>query len=447
MSEAIRVDGAGGLENIEPAQPATDARIAAWKNEDWLAVGLGVVIIGLVLLGVRPALPKFAWANTAALTGDVLSAGNIWKSLQIAGLFLLLSSLGIALMGKRVIKYALGFPIVYGLSWIAQVIAGNATVTYWGVEYVIFALLIGLLISNTVGAPAWLLEAVRTEYYIKTGLVILGATILFQEILQAGLLGLLQALLVVSVVWSACFWIARRLKVDDEFAVILASAVSICGVSAAIASCGAIQGDRKKLSYVTSLVLIVAIPMIVLQPWIVRKFGIPDLVGGAWLGGTLDTTGSVVAAGALISEAALKIGTIVKFSQNVLIGLAAFLLSLWWSFRKKSAARERPGLSVIWERFPKFVLGFLIASLAFSFLLSPALVKDTKPVFTGLRTVWFALAFTAIGLETRFTDLVKMEDGRPALAFISAQAFNLVWTLLLAFLLFGGLIFAVPELK
>lgn len=447
MSEVIRAERTNDAENLEPVKATETARVAAWKNEDWLAVGLGFLIIVAVLSGVRPTLPKFIWANTSALGGDVLSAGNILNSLKIAALFLLLSSAGIALMGKSFIRYALGFPVVYGLSWIAQVIAGNATVSYWGVEYVIFALLIGLLISNTIGVPAWLAEAVRTEYYIKTGLVILGAGILFHEVLQAGLLGLTQALLVVVVVWYSCFWIARRLKVDDEFAVILSSAVSICGVSAAIASCGAIQGDRKKLSYVTSLVLIVAVPMIILQPWIVRKFGIPDIVGGAWLGGTLDTTGSVVAAGALISESALKAGTIVKFSQNVLIGLAAFLLSLWWSFRKDSSVQERPTARVIWDRFPKFVLGFVIASVVFSFLLSEPLVKDTKPLFAGLRTVWFALAFTSIGLETRFTDLVKMEDGRPALAFIGAQAINLIWTLLLAFLLFGGLIFAVPELS
>jgi uncharacterized membrane protein YadS len=447
MSEVIRAEDTRNAENLESTKTAENGRIAAWQNEDWLAVGLGFLIIVAVLLGIRPTLPKFTWANIAVLGSDVLSAGNIWNSLKIAALFLVLSSAGIALMGKSVIKYALGFPVVYALSWVAQAIAGNATISYWGVEYVIFALLMGLLISNTVGVPAWLAEAVRTEYYIKTGLVILGAGILFQEVLQAGLLGLAQALLVVIVVWYSCFWIARKLKVDDEFAVILSSAVSICGVSAAIASCGAIQGDRKKLSYVTSLVLIVAIPMIVLQPWIVRKFGIPDIVGGAWLGGTLDTTGSVVAAGALISESALKAGTIVKFSQNVLIGLVAFLLSLWWSVKKKSPAQERPTARVIWERFPKFVLGFVMASIVFSFVLNQALVKDTKSLFAGLRTVWFALAFTSIGLETRFTELMKMEEGRPALAFISAQTLNLVWTLLIAFLLFGGLIFAVPELK
>jgi uncharacterized membrane protein YadS len=224
--------------------------------------------------------------------------------------------------------------------------------------------------------------------------------------------------------------------------------VSICGVSAAIAACGAIQGEKRKLSYVTSLVLIVAVPMMVAMPWIVRTLGIPDAVGGAWLGGTLDTSGSVVAAGSLISEAAMKTGVVVKFSQNVLIGVAAFALTVWWTFRKgKAAGAERPSARVIWERFPKFVLGFLAASVVFSFVLEAETVAATKGTLGALRTTFFALAFVCIGLETKLGDLVSTGRGRPALAFIGAQAFNVVWTLLLAALLFGGVLFAVPVLR
>jgi uncharacterized membrane protein YadS len=235
--------------------------------------------------------------------------------------------------------------------------------------------------------------------------------------------------------------------VDDELAVMLATSVSICGVSAAIAACGAIKGDKKKLSYVISLVLIIAIPMMILGPWIAKAFNIPHIVAGAWLGGTLDTTGSVVAAGALISEVAMKVGTIVKFSQNVLIGFAALLISIWWALKKGKQTGERPSVRVIWERFPKFVLGFLIASFAFSFLLDPGLVKETKGILSGLRTVWFALAFTSIGLETRFTEIFGMGGGRPAIAFIGAQTVNVVWTLILAYLLFGGFIFKAPAIQ
>jgi uncharacterized integral membrane protein (TIGR00698 family) len=350
-------------------------------------------------------------------------------------------------MGGRVRVFIAGFPVIFAIAWFSQVIAGNSTVNYLGLEYVIFALLIGLFISNVIGVPDWLKEAARTEYYIKTGLVILGAGILFFEILQAGAIGILQALSVVFVVWYACFWLAKKLHVDDELAAMLSSGVSICGVSAAITACGAIQGDKKKLSYAISLILIVAIPMMVLEPWIAKALGIPDIVAGAWLGGTLDTTGTVVAAGALISESAMKVGTIVKFSQNVLIGIAAFLLSIWWTLKKGAQTGDRPSFKVIWERFPKFVLGFLIASFVFSFFLDSSLVRETKGVLGGLRTVWFALAFTSIGLETRFKELFSMGGGRPALAFIGAQVFNVIWTLILAYLLFGGFIFEVPAIQ
>jgi uncharacterized membrane protein YadS len=414
-------------------------------HEDWLAVWLGTFFLVAVLLGLRIALPAFKWSDGASL-GKITAPGILGQLAVICALYLVTSLPGALAMGARWVHYVLGFPFVFVLAWLAQIAAGNATANYWGIEYVIFALVFGLIVSNVIGVPAWLQEAVRTEYYIKSGLVIMGATILFQEIMTAGALGMLQAVLVVIVVWYFSFWLAKRLRLDDEFAAILSSAVSICGVSAAIATCGAIQGDRRKLSYVASLVLIVAVPMIVLQPWIIRWMNMPDVVGGAWLGGTLDTTGSVVAAGALISETAMKIGTIVKFSQNVLIGFAAFFLSIWWTVRRPVEGQARPTARVIWERFPKFVLGFVLSSLIFSFLIDADTVKSTKGLIAGLRTWWFALAFTSIGLETKFTDLLAMEGGRPFVAFLGAQFANLIWTLLLAYLVFGGVLFAPPSM-
>jgi uncharacterized integral membrane protein (TIGR00698 family) len=327
------------------------------------------------------------------------------------------------------------------------VLAGNGLFHNWGIEYVIFALSLGLLISNTIGTPEWLKPAVQTEFFIKTGLVVLGAGLLFMEVLQAGALGIVQAVLVVFVVWYSCFWLARKLRVDDEFAAMLSTAVSICGVSAAIAACGAINGDKKKLSYVTSLVLIVAVPMMIVMPWVAKSTGMNELVAGAWLGGTLDTSASVVAAGALISDAAMKTGVIVKFSQNALIGVAAFMLAIWWTLKAGAATGERPSAAVIWQRFPKFVLGFVVVSALFSFALPADVVDGTKGALTEIRTWWFALAFVCIGLETRVVDLATTDQGRPALAFIGAQAFNVVWTLLLAWLLFGGVLFAQPVIN
>jgi uncharacterized integral membrane protein (TIGR00698 family) len=418
---------------------------AWWRHEDWLAVWLGAFFLMAVLLGLRITMPGFRWSDSASL-GKIVAPGILAQLVVVCAVYLATSLPGALALGANALRYVCGFPFVFALAWLAQLVAGNATVSYWGVEYVIFALIFGLIVSNVIGTPKWLEGAVRTEYYIKTGLVIMGATILFQEIMTAGALGMIQAVLVVVVVWYFSFWLSKKLKLDDEFAAILSSAVSICGVSAAIAACGAIQGDRRKLSYVASIVLIVAVPMIVLQPWLIRWMHIPDVVGGAWLGGTLDTTGSVVAAGALISETAMKIGTIVKFSQNVLIGFAAFFLSIWWTMRRPAEGQERPKASVIWERFPKFVLGFIVASLFFSFFVDAETVKSTKGLIAGLRTWWFALAFTSIGLETKFTDLLSMEGGRPFVAFVGAQCANLVWTLLLAYLIFGGVFFPPPVL-
>jgi len=405
-----------------------------------LAKAGGKTLVGSLAAEIR--------GHAAAVAGNrVLTWGNLSKVIYVGIAYLILAAAGIALLGGGVAPFLLGFPVVFGLAWLARFLAGNGLFVDWGIEYVIFALAVGLLISNTVRVPGWLKPAVQTEFFIKTGLVIMGASLLFMEILQAGALGIVQALLVVCVIWYACLWLCRRLRVDDEFGVMLSTAVSICGVSAAIAACGAIQGDKKKLSYVTSLVLIVAVPMMIVMPWIVKATGMNDLVAGAWLGGTLDTSASVVAAGALVSDAAMKTGVIVKFSQNALIGVAAFMLAIWWTVRAGAASGQRPSAGVIWERFPKFVLGFIVASVLFSFLLSAELVSGTRSALGELRTWWFALAFVCIGLETRFVELAATDRGRPALAFLGAQAINVFWTLLLAYLLFGGVIFPQPDIK
>lgn len=394
--------------------------------------------------GVAGALGAEIRGHAAAAPARVFSSGNLLKVGYIGVGYLVVATLGIALLGRRVTPFLAALPFVFALAWLARVLAGNGLFVDWGIEYVIFALLIGLLINNTVGTPRWLMPAVQTEFFIKTGLVVLGASLLFYEVLQAGALGIIQAILVVFVVWYSCYWLCKKLRVDDEFAAMLSTAVSICGVSAAIAACGAIQGDKKKLSYVTSLVLIVAVPMMIAMPWIAKSTGMDDLVAGAWLGGTLDTSASVVAAGALISDSAMKTGVIVKFSQNALIGVAAFGLAIWWAFKTHSSSTGRPSASVIWERFPKFVIGFVLASALFSFAMSPELVNSTRGMLGELRTWWFALAFVCIGLETRFLDLATTDQGRPAIAFLGAQGINVIWTLLIAWLLFGGVLVAQP---
>ena len=425
-------------------------------SEDWWAVIIGSVIIVAILAytlfvpGFKFTTPVYQWATTSDLFARVLAANNLLLILIIGIAYLVLSSLAIQLSGGSARRFVAGFALIYLVGILSLIIAGNKSVAYYGIEYVVFALVIGLIIGNIITLPGWLKEAARSEFFIKTGLVILGTSILFTDIVQAGIPGILQSVVVVAVVWFFSMWLSRLLKVDDEFGVILASAVSICGVSAAIVAAGAIQGDKKKLSYVTTLVLLVAIPMMIFMPWIIKKFGVPELVAGAWLGGTLDTTASVTAASQLVGPLALKAGVIVKFSQNVLIGVAAIFIAAWWTLRKNpsaAASTEGKGASIIWDRFPKFVLGFIAASLLFSFLIPTDTTKQVAGILNSLRTVWFALAFVAIGLEARFSDLVKIQGGRPAFAFIGAQVFNILWTLLWAYLLFGGILFPSPDIK
>jgi uncharacterized membrane protein YadS len=254
---------------------------------------------------------------------------------------------------------------------------------------------------------------------------------------------MIQSIIVIGAVFYVCFWVAKKLGLDDEFASILGTAVSICGVSAAIAAGGAVQGDQKKVSHTISLVLLCAIPMLIFQPLIAKAVGMSAAVAGAWIGGTIDTTGAVVAAGAIAGEAAMAVAVVVKMAQNVLIGAAAFLLAIWFSFKGRGTG-EKPSLMEIWFRFPKFVVGFIAASVIFSFFLSDATVKAATSITPGLRGWWFTLAFLCIGLDTRFKDLISMGGGKPAAAFLIAQAFNIVWTLLFAWLIFGGVLFAVP---
>lgn len=424
-------------------------------TEDGWAVTIGSVLIAAVLListsgeGYKFKAPVYQWADSSELFNKVLTVSNLGIILGIGIVFGLLSSLAIYLSGGSIRKYIAGFLFIFLLGVVSLIIAGNKTINYYGIEYVVFALIIGLVLSNTTALPGWVREAARSEFFIKTGLVILGSSVLFTDIVKAGLPGILQSVLVVLVVWFFSMWLSRKLKVDDEFGVILASAVSICGVSAAIVASGAIGGDKKKLSYVTTLVLLVAIPMLLIQPWIIRHFNIPEIVGGAWLGGTLDTTASVTAATQLVGPVATKAGVIIKFSQNVLIGIAAFFIASWWALREKGDKKgeKSPGLKIVWERFPKFVLGFIAVSLIFSFLIPAETTKNVSGFLNSLRTIWFALAFVAIGLEAKFTDLLKIQGGRPALVFIGAQVFNILWTLLWAYLLFGGYLLPVPDIK
>lgn len=405
-------------------------------SEDGVSILLAIACVFLALTGATFWFPSVSWTNAAGLWAGLTKA-SAFTYVGLLCLPLAILLLALRLLGKPTSSTIwISYLFILSITFAAHVLAGYSPAKEYGLEVVIFSLLIGLLLSNLFQLPAWTKLMVHTELYIKTGLILLGCGILFGDIMKAGALGLVQSLIVVVAVWQVCFWIGKKFGLDDEYRTILSSAVAICGVSAAIATAGVIKGDNKKLSYVISLVLITAIPMLLFMPWLAKAMDLPVAVAGAWMGGTIDTTGAVVAAGNLLGEEGLKYATVVKFSQNVLLGVAAFAISMYWTYSQKQTT-DKPTAAMIWERFPKFVVGFIVASLLFSFVLPADLVSTLKTPLKNIQTFWFALAFTCIGLETRFADIFNKDSKKPAAVFLLAQLFNILLTLGVAWVVFG----------
>jgi uncharacterized membrane protein YadS len=276
---------------------------------------------------------------------------------------------------------------------------------------------------------------------------------MFSVVLKAGVFGVAQALLVATTVWFGTYYICRAFKISERFSSIIATANAICGVSASIAAGGAVQGDPKEVSYMVAWVLVCAVVLIIVMPPIAVWMNLPTNMAGAWLGGVIDNTGAVIAAGEVLrdakgnsSAAAVNAAAVVKMAQNVLIGIVAFLMAMWatMSLEKKETG-EKPSLMEVWYRFPKFVIGFMIASLVISFLVEPVwgakAAKAAGNACKSYRSWLFALCFVSIGLETDFKELVSVGGGRPAIAYWLSQAANAVWTLFIVWILWSGTFF------
>lgn len=315
------------------------------------------------------------------------------------------------------------------------------------IEFPIYAIALGLLgnfLLHAAGLRNRLAPGFRTEFLIKTGLVLLGASINFAVIVRAAGPAIAQAVLLISFVFLFTWWVAGKLGVEDKLRALLASAVSICGVSAAIAAAGAVRAKKEDLAYTASLVILFALPAIFLLPWLAEVFGLSPAVTGAWIGGNIDTTAAVTAAGTIAGEQPLQIATIVKVTQNALLGVAAVALTLYFAFRvERSETGQRPGLGALWERFPKFVLGFLAASIAatiYAQTVSSEVASSTIGVANDLRTWFLIFAFVSIGLEFNVSS-VRRFGWRPVAAFGAATIANLVIGLGLALLLFSSFVF------
>ena len=337
------------------------------------------------------------------------------------------------------------------LSVLVRVISAEFTLNRY-LEWAFWALIVGLLISNTVGVPQWLKPAIRTEFYIKTGLVIMGFSVLFSNIAKFGLYGLGIAWIVTPIVILFMWWFGTKvLKIGNKPLVItLAAATSVCGTSAAIATGAAAGAKKNDLGIAISISIIFTILMMVFEPMIIKAVGMNQLMGGALIGGTVDSTGAVVLAGnALGAEAEQAV--LVKSIQNILIGFIAFFVALFFATRVDKTEGKKVGAGEIWTRFPKFIIGFFVASLVASFLIQPLAGSDSVKAINGVLDQYknwcFVLAFTSIGLDTNFREIAKqMQGGKVLWLYIVGQVFNIALTFFAVWLLLSGVLFDIPVL-
>jgi len=303
-------------------------------------------------------------------------------------------------------------------------------------EYPLTAALIGLLANVILRATkthAAVQPAIKTEFFLKVGLVLLGARISIGDVLSRGAAGLLQAIIMTTSVFFFTWWLGGKMKLDQKLKAVMATAVSICGVSAAIAAAGAVLAKKEEVTYITALVIITALPMMILMPMLAGALGLPQTVAGAWFGGNIDTTAAVVGAGTMYGAQAQEMASMVKMAQNTFIGVAAFLLALYFVTYVERKPAERPRPAVIWQRFPKFVLGFVLVSILASL---GWLNKGAVDALNTLSKWAFTLAFVSIGLELSLKDLGKM-GWPPVLVYLGATLFNTALALGVAWVIFG----------
>ena len=358
-------------------------------------------------------------------------------------------AIGIQFINGKAFAFLKGFAFIYILAILAYFIAAQSDIKAIGIGYAAWAILLGLLISNTIGTPKWAMPAVQVEYYIKTGLVLLGAEILFGKIMTIGIPGIFVAWVVTPIVLVSSYWFGQKvLKIESKTLNITLSAdMSVCGVSAAIATAAACQAKKEELTLAVGISLVFTSIMMVVVPNIINAIGMDHVLGGAWIGGTLDATGAVAAAGAFLSDKALYVATTVKLIQNIMIGVIAFAVAVYWvTYVEKRDDGQKPSLMEIWYRFPKFVIGFIVASITIS-IIYESLGDDQGRVMINdgviggwtsfFRGWFFCLAFVSIGLSTDFRKLAGyLKGGKPVILYLCGQGLNLVLTLIMAYLMF-----------
>jgi uncharacterized integral membrane protein (TIGR00698 family) len=435
-----------------------------WRKEDWWAVWLGLAIVlvaytlfvngsGIGWLAVAP--PK--WATFAHLLGHF--EANAGRYLAQFAVLLGIFTIAASLIGFPLHHFVPGFLLVYLLSILVFAASAWEKALFYNIEPPLIALVGGLVIGNLTGLPRWLDAGFRVEFYIKIGIVLLGATLPFTLIVWAGPVAILQASIVSIATFLVIFFVARRLGLDHRLAAVLGAGGAVCGVSAAIAIAGAVRAKKEYPPIAITLVVLWAIVMIFVLPLASRALGLPAGVGGAWIGtsefadaagfAAAQTYGGFATAGVISGTAdqALWSYTLLKVvGRDVWIGIWALVLSVIavtkWEVAETGG---RVGIGEIWWRFPKFVLGFLLASLLITYAVRNTSFTDYNAVvrpglilpITTLRTWAFTFSFLSIGLTTRLRDFAPA-GGKPFLAFTAGVVVNVVLGFVLSVLVFGA---------
>src|SRR5262245_51043324 len=481
------------------AQPTrwSSADSAPALNEDWLSVWIGFLVFALALVSLS-GVDLIGWVVSTSVWADIGKAlgptSKLYAGLGGAGALvatyvalLVVLSAGAALLRADVKRFALAFTVVLFIayaSWVVGSFANFAAVTpadlqkfgvSWSLKLTneggfIFALVAGLVIANFFPRFAeWLREAIRPELYIKIAIVILGG---FLAVTAAGKLNLAGSLLLRGtaaiveaylIYWAVVYFVARKwFGFNREWAAPLASGISICGVAASIATGGAIRARPVIPVLVSSLVVVFAVVEVLILPFLAQTFLWHEpLVAGAWIGLAIKTDGAAVAGGGITESLILAksaaegikyqpgwiLGTTatVKVFIDIFIGIWAFVLGYIWT-NHINATGDKAKIAEIWQRFPKFILGFVITFLVGLYLAlgTPADVAAKVPAAIGeanaFRVIFFILTFFSIGVLSNFKKLWQEGIGKLAAVYVVSLFGFVIWVgLLISWLFFSGI--------